>query len=598
MDRCVLRLHDQAVEIHFPPSIAAEIEILARGAKTREPTPAARRITIRTAQELFSVSVDEAPPVSRIDRDDLPAFIMEAMVSSLIKDLTSGIALHAGVVAHRGRTALIAGQTGAGKSSLVAWLAASGFDYGSDEIAVLVGETEPAILGLSRPIVLRTDAAEKVLAMPVFRNADRIESASSVMVAVGSPHRPAPQAPCSLIIFPCFIPGAELSIQSMSAGQAALKLVGLNLNARNLPDGGFRAIPRFARETPAIALRYGDYSQLQGTVDVLLRFLLDVTLTPGNARRLLSMFERGRAAESDPPTSAPPPAKYEIPAPTPRRAPRKLTIGMATYDDYDGVYFTLQALRMYHPEILDDTGFLVVDNHPDGPCSRPLKMLEQSTPHFRYVPFGEYSGTAAAKERVLMEAESPYVLCLDCHVLVVPGALRRLMAYFDAHPDTPDLLQGPLVYDDLAALSTHFRVDWRTGMYGCWETDERGVDPDAPPFEIPMQGMGLFACRRKAWVGFNPRFRGFGGEEGYIHEKFRRNGARTLCLPFLRWLHRFNRPMGVPYQNRWEDRIRNYLIGFRELGLSEAGIEQHFRDVLGPQADAMIERIALELEEI
>jgi hypothetical protein len=26
-----------------------------------------------------------------------------------------------------------------------------------------------------------------------------------------------------------------------------------------------------------------------------------------------------------------------------------LTIGMATYDDYDGVYFTLQSLRMYHP---------------------------------------------------------------------------------------------------------------------------------------------------------------------------------------------------------------------------------------------------------
>ncbi len=26
-----------------------------------------------------------------------------------------------------------------------------------------------------------------------------------------------------------------------------------------------------------------------------------------------------------------------------------LTIGMSTYDDFDGVYFTLQSLRMYHP---------------------------------------------------------------------------------------------------------------------------------------------------------------------------------------------------------------------------------------------------------
>ena len=36
-----------------------------------------------------------------------------------------------------------------------------------------------------------------------------------------------------------------------------------------------------------------------------------------------------------------------------------LTIGMATYDDFDGVYFTLQALRLYQD--LLDTELLVVD---------------------------------------------------------------------------------------------------------------------------------------------------------------------------------------------------------------------------------------------
>ena len=82
-----------------------------------------------------------------------------------------------------------------------------------------------------------------------------------------------------------------------------------------------------------------------------------------------------------------------------------------------------------------------------------------------------------------------------------------------------------------------------------------------------MQGMGLFACRKDAWPGFNPLFRGFGAEEGYIHEKVRQGGGRTLCLPFLRWMHRFNRPLGAPYPNIWEDRIRNYYIGWRELGL-------------------------------
>jgi hypothetical protein len=99
-----------------------------------------------------------------------------------------------------------------------------------------------------------------------------------------------------------------------------------------------------------------------------------------------------------------------------------------------------------------------------------------------------------------------------------------------------------------------------------------------------MQGMGLFACRKDAWLGFNPRFVGFASEEGYIHEKYRQQGRRTLCLPFLRWIHRFARPNGVPYTNRYEDRLRNYIIGFRELGWNDEPITRHFREVMGDEA--------------
>jgi hypothetical protein len=111
-----------------------------------------------------------------------------------------------------------------------------------------------------------------------------------------------------------------------------------------------------------------------------------------------------------------------------------------------------------------------------------------------------------------------------------------------------------------------------------------------------MQGLGLFACRRDAWLGFNPEFRGFGGEEGYIHEKFRKAGRRVLCLPFLRWVHRFGRPLGVPYRNKWEDRIRNYVIGFGELGVPTDDLEAHFKELLGaPVAERIFADIRAEL---
>src|SRR5262249_49512112 len=196
------------------------------------------------------------------------------------------------------------------------------------------------------------------------------------------------------------------------------------------------------------------------------------------------------------------------------------------------------------------------------------------------------------------EADGRYVLCIDCHVFIVPGALRRLVAYLDEHPDTKDLLQGPLLFDNLKTIATHFHPAWRYGMYVHWETNPLGLDPEAKPFEIPMQGLGLSACRREIWPGFHPAFRGFGGEEGYIHEKFRRAGNRTLCLPFLRWMHRFNRPNGVPYVPRWEDRIRNYLIGHREFGIPTDAMEAHFTELIGEtEFKTCFERALSELSE-
>jgi len=48
-------------------------------------------------------------------------------------------------------------------------------------------------------------------------------------------------------------------------------------------------------------------------------------------------------------------------------------------------------------------------------------------------------------------------------------------------------------------------------------------------------------------------------------------------------MHRFNRPLGTPYANQWEDRVRNYLIGFRELGWDTAPVVDHFKEFLGDQ---------------
>jgi hypothetical protein len=251
-----------------------------------------------------------------------------------------------------------------------------------------------------------------------------------------------------------------------------------------------------------------------------------------------------------------------------------LTIGMPTYDDFDGVYFTVQALRLYQD--LADSELVVVDNYG---CAHTKDFVENWVKG-RYVLATEAVGTAAAKNRVFAEARGKIVLCCDSHVTFAPGAIARLMAYYQEHPGTRDLLQGPLVYDDLQTISTHLDPVWRGQMWGIWGTDPRGMDPEAAPFEVWGQGMGVFSCRREAWPGFHPAFRGFGGEEGYIHEKVRQHGGRVLCLPWLRWGHRFGRAKGIPYRISVEDKFRNYLLGFDELGLDLTPVLEHFAEHL------------------
>lgn len=254
------------------------------------------------------------------------------------------------------------------------------------------------------------------------------------------------------------------------------------------------------------------------------------------------------------------------------------TIGMATFDDFDGVYFTVTSLMLHHAEVMPNCEIVVVDNNPESKHGKLVRdWIRNRVPNGHYFPYDTSTGTAQSRNEVFRRARGESVLCIDCHVLLAPGAIQKLIDYYRTQPDCPDLLTGPILSDSGVLSATHQRPEWSKGAWGVWSVDERGRDPEGEPFEIWQQGMGLFSCRREAWVGFHPDFRGFGGCETYIMEKFRQNGSRVLCCPWLRWTHRFQRPEGAPYRVSYKDRVRNYLIGFQELGLDVEPVLKHFK---------------------
>jgi len=241
-----------------------------------------------------------------------------------------------------------------------------------------------------------------------------------------------------------------------------------------------------------------------------------------------------------------------------------LTIGMATYDDFDGVFFSIQALRLYQlHNILDQIEFIVIDNNPNGEHGKAVKEFIEKSVKGIYIPITNKVGTSIRNE-IFKHATGEYTLCMDSHVMFEPTAIENLLNYYKKFPDTKNLIQGPLMMDNMKDVYTHFDPVWRGNMFGIWANNKEAYVL-GEPFEINMMGLGMFSCKTSEWCGFNVNFKGFGGEEGYIHEKFRRAGGKCICIPQLKWNHRFKRPAGIPYPNTKEDRIHNYFVGWLEI---------------------------------
>lgn len=523
-------------------------------------------------------SFQQALPVP--DRASLLTALTGALERALPID--KGTFLRASAIGWNGSSVLILGSEPKLRSLFTAWCLDRGFSYFADGLVEFLIESGE-LQGFPAPFVLARDIVADVCALESFHS---IASKAYTDHVVAMPKREwlaaNLTAPLDFFVLPRFVHAAPFAVRLASPQEARAAIMAASIGNNHALATSFDAL---AHTKPCVEVTCGSIDQLNGTLDGLLRFVTENKVS----RVDLARFLEGLTIEVPEITAngvasgtAKPIKVYEIQPATERKVTARLTIGMATFDDYDGVYFSIQALRMYHADVMDQVELLIVDNHPDGACGIPLKQLDAKAGNLRYVPAKDSSGTSV-KNVVFEEAAGQYVLCMDCHVFLVPGALKMLLEYFDANPETNDLLQGPLIPDELDSVITHWEPKWRGGMFGTWADSIKLKDVTREPFDIPLMGMGLFACRKAAWLGFNKRFRGFGAEEGYIHEKFRQAGRRTLCLPFLAWMHRFNRPGGVPYRNRWQDRICNYMIGWQELGLPVDEMLEHMRQVAGAQ---------------
>jgi len=331
----------------------------------------------------------------------------------------------------------------------------------------------------------------------------------------------------------------------------------------------------------------------------------------------------------------------------------KITVGAAHCDDFCGLWATIQSVFLHNDwEQPSDVQIVIVDTSPVGSEHRKLvqDFLNKGgvdkvgcrTKNIKYVDMAGFAGTTLPRDVIFNYADGEFVVVMDCHVMLKPNTLLRLSTWFEKNPECKDLVHGPMLYDSLDIVSTHFTDQFRGGMWGTWGSawstpkgtifmtsneefnDEykdgarkqfksvkyfdimtlkefepsKGGDVIFPcghvvtsklewaghdrelvkfgcfelgkidseeTFEIPGMGMGLFASRKDSWLGFAKECSGFGGEEMNIHTKYRQAGRKAVCLPFLKWNHRFGRAGGAPYPIPLSAKVRNYVLWAKEL---------------------------------
>mgnify|MGYP001355887764 CR=1 FL=1 len=77
---------------------------------------------------------------------------------------------------------------------------------------------------------------------------------------------------------------------------------------------------------------------------------------------------------------------------------KKLTIGSAVYDDYEGVYFSYQSLRLNNLDIDDDLDYVIIDNNPSSVEGQAVKKFCEDSRKIRYFSFEEKTSNSDVKE--------------------------------------------------------------------------------------------------------------------------------------------------------------------------------------------------------
>lgn len=251
-----------------------------------------------------------------------------------------------------------------------------------------------------------------------------------------------------------------------------------------------------------------------------------------------------------------------------------LSVGIV---NFNGMATIGAVIASIHRQDVPVDHLLVVDNaSTDG--SR--EWIVKHYPEVEVVSLPENRGPAAARNRLLQEVRTPWVLLLDNDIVLEPDVCRKLVGILRAHPDIA--LCHPEIRDEADPLADHYNGGW-IHYLGAFISRKK-PDPlrSRPEFEIfdTVSGAAMLVRRQDALAvgGFDEDYV-FNWEDGDFCIRLTLSGRKCVNVPEAVVHHRGkSRGMAKVYyqaRNRWMFLLKFYewptfLLSLPMLTLFEA----------------------------
>jgi len=214
------------------------------------------------------------------DPGKVAVILLSSVMYELAIEAKGGLLFHAAALSRNGRSILMPGQSGSGKTFLAASLADNGYSYLTDELTLV--EPENYFLhGFSKPLHIKNPHVfNRQIASKASCTNPIDPGCGSMPVEKGfltncfhvNPLEKRPNTKAAIIIFPKYETGKEFDVRRLTCANTGLFLMQSLINATNLATHGFHEIAALSRNIPAYIMTYGDSSRAVQKVNSFLDF--------------------------------------------------------------------------------------------------------------------------------------------------------------------------------------------------------------------------------------------------------------------------------------------------------------------------------------